>query len=73
MKMCLAPCFKGCSDEEYADEVNRVQAYFDSGGDSLAAELSAEREAASAGLAFEDAAAIHARVEKLKPDPEPAS
>jgi excinuclease ABC subunit C len=67
MKMCLAPCFKGCSDEEYAGEVNRVQAYFDSGGDSLLREISAEREAASARLAFEDAAAIHVRVEKLKP------
>jgi excinuclease UvrABC nuclease subunit len=67
MKMCLAPCFKGCSDEEYALEVNRVQAYFDSGGDSLSRELSAEREAASANLAFEDAAVMHARVEKLKP------
>ena len=67
MKMCLAPCFKGCTDAEYAIEVNRVQAYFDSGGDSLLREFSAEREAASANLAFEDAAAIHARVEKLKP------
>jgi excinuclease UvrABC nuclease subunit len=67
MKMCLAPCFKGCSDEEYAAEVSRVQLYFDSGGDSLSRELSAEREAASARLAFEDAAAIHTRVEKLKP------
>ncbi len=67
MKMCLAPCFKGCSDEEYTAEASRVQAYFDSGGDSLSRELSAEREAASARLAFEDAAAIHVRVEKLKP------
>jgi len=67
MKMCLAPCFKGCSDEEYVVEVNRVQSYFDSAGDSLLRELSAEREAASAKLAFEDAAAIHVRVEKLKP------
>ncbi len=67
MKMCLAPCFKGCSDQEYAAEVNRVQAYFDSSGDSLSRELSAEREAASGKLAFEDAAAIHARVEKLRP------
>lgn len=65
--MCLAPCFKGCTDEEYVGEVNRVQAYFDSGGDSLLREFSAEREAASARLAFEDAAAIHVRVEKLKP------
>ncbi len=67
MKMCLAPCFKGCTDQEYVGEVSRVQAYFDSAGDSLARELSAEREAASAKLAFEDAAAIHVRVEKLKP------
>jgi excinuclease ABC subunit C len=67
MKMCLAPCFKGCTDEDYVDEVNRVRAYFDSAGDSLLRELSAEREAASAGMAFEDAAAIHARVEKLYP------
>ncbi|MGD0569890.1 MAG: hypothetical protein ABSA78_15935 [Candidatus Sulfotelmatobacter sp.] len=67
MKMCLAPCFKGCTDEEYSTEVNRVQAYFDSGGESLVREFSAQREAASANLAFEDAAAIHVRLEKLKP------
>ena len=67
MKMCLAPCFKGCTDEEYAREVSRVQGYFDSSGDSLLRELSAEREAASDRLAFEDAATFHVRVEKLKP------
>jgi excinuclease ABC subunit C len=67
MKMCLAPCFKGCSDEEYSAEVNRVQAYFDSQGESLAREFSAQRDAASANLAFEEAAAIHVRLEKLKP------
>ncbi len=67
MKMCLAPCFKGCSDEEYSTEVNRVQAYLDSGGESLTREFSAQRDAASANLAFEDAAAIHVRLEKLKP------
>jgi len=67
MKMCLAPCFKGCSDEEYSVEVNRVQAYFDSGGESLAREFSAQRDAASANLAFEEAAATHVRLEKLRP------
>jgi excinuclease UvrABC nuclease subunit len=67
MKMCLAPCFKGCTDQEYAAEVKRVQTYFDSRGDSLLREFSAQREAASANLAFEEAAAIHAKVEKLKP------
>jgi len=67
MKMCLAPCFKGCSDQEYAAEVGRVQTFFDSVGYSLVRELSAQREAASTKLAFEEAAAIHARVEKLRP------
>ena len=67
MKMCLAPCFKGCSDEEYKQEVRRVQDYFDSGGESLVRELSEQREAASANLEFENAAALHTRIEKLKP------
>jgi excinuclease ABC subunit C len=67
MKMCLAPCFKGCTDEEYSAEVNRVQAYFDSGGESLVREFSVQRDAASANLQFEDAAAMHVRLEKLKP------
>jgi excinuclease UvrABC nuclease subunit len=67
MKMCLAPCFKGCTDEQYAAEVARVQAFFDSGGQSLVRELAAQREQASANLQFEEAAAIHARLEKLQP------
>ena len=67
MKMCLAPCFKGCTDEDYAAEVKRVQQYFDSAGHSLLREFSEQREAASENLAFEDAAAIHAWIEKLKP------
>jgi len=67
MKMCLAPCFKGCTDEEYHTEVTRVQAYFDSGGESLVREISTQRDTASAKLEFETAAALHARLEKLKP------
>jgi excinuclease ABC subunit C len=67
MKMCLAPCFKGCTDAAYADEVVRVQAYFDSGGDSLVREISAAREQASVDLEFERAAELHARLDKLKP------
>ncbi|HEY2235156.1 MAG TPA: excinuclease ABC subunit C [Candidatus Angelobacter sp.] len=66
MKMCLAPCFKGCTDEAYAAEVARVQEYFDSGGESLLRELEAERERLSAELDFEAAAAQHAKVAKIK-------
>jgi excinuclease ABC subunit C len=67
MKMCLAPCFKGCTDDDYRAEVGRVQAFFDSGGDSLVREITAQREKASSDLEFESAAALHTRVERLKP------
>ncbi|MGH9531895.1 MAG: hypothetical protein ACRD2Q_05840, partial [Terriglobales bacterium] len=66
MKMCLAPCFKGCTDEEYTAEVARVHAYLDSGGQSLVGELASERESASTNLEFEAAAAIHARMDKVE-------
>jgi excinuclease ABC subunit C len=66
MKMCLAPCFKGCTDEAYAAEVARVQAYFDSGGESLTGEMEAERERLSVALDFEAAAQQHAKVAKVK-------
>jgi len=67
MKMCLAPCFKGCTDEEYRGEVGRVQAFLDSSGESLVREISRQRDEASTLLEFENAAAHHARLEKLKP------
>ena len=66
MKMCLAPCFKGCTDEAYAAEVARVHAYFDTGGESLIAELEAERDQLSAALDFEAAAQQHAKIMKVK-------
>lgn len=66
MKMCLAPCFKGCTDEAYAAEVARVQDYFDSGGQSLLHELEGERERLSAELDFEAAAGQHAKIAKIK-------
>jgi len=66
MKMCLAPCFKGCTDEEYATEVSRVQAFLDSGGESLINELAQERERLSSALDFEAAAQQHARIDKIK-------
>jgi excinuclease ABC subunit C len=64
MKMCLAPCFAGCSKEDYDLEVGRVVAFLATGGASLTAELEGEREAASEALDFERAAAVHRRVEK---------
>jgi hypothetical protein len=66
MKMCLAPCFKGCSDEQYAAEIARVQQFFETSGQSLLRELEAERERASTDLQFESAAGVHARMEKVR-------
>jgi len=67
MKMCLAPCFQGCTDEQYANETARVVTFFDTRGESLARELAAERDKASEDLHFETAAAVHSVIEKLKP------
>lgn len=64
MKMCLAPCFAGCTREEYDAEAGRVLAALASCGASLTQSLEAEREAASEALDFERAAALHKRIEK---------
>jgi excinuclease ABC subunit C len=66
MKMCLAPCFKGCTDEAYRSEVERVRSYLDSGGESLIHELQAERDRLSTDLDFEGAARQHEKITKVK-------
>lgn len=66
MKMCLAPCFKGCTDQEYVTEVRRVEDFFASHGESSIAPMVVERERASEALEFEQAKTLHERVEKLK-------
>jgi excinuclease ABC subunit C len=65
MKMCLAPCFAGCTKEEYDVEVARLVQFLDSSGASLRDSFSKERELASEQLDFEKAAAIHKKLEKL--------
>ena len=65
MKMCLAPCFAGCTKEEYDVEVNRLVGFLETGGDSLRSTYEQERERASEDLDFERAAAIHKKLEKL--------
>jgi excinuclease ABC subunit C len=65
MKMCLAPCFAGCTKEEYDGEVARVVETLGSQGASLIASVEREREAASEATDFERAAAVHKRLEKV--------
>ena len=65
MKMCLAPCFGGCTDVEYTAEVSRAAKALASSGASLESEFEREREAASEALDFERAAALHKKLEKV--------
>jgi excinuclease UvrABC nuclease subunit len=65
MHMCLAPCFAGCTDQEYQGEVGRVVAFLDAGGQSLVRALEAERAQAAESLDFEHAAKVHHKVEKV--------
>jgi len=65
MKMCLAPCFAGCSKEEYDVEVGRLGAFLESAGSSLRNELEADRNRASEELDFEKASLLHKKLDKL--------
>jgi len=65
MKMCLAPCFAGCSKEDYDVEVGRLGAFLESAGSSLRNELEADRNRASEELDFEKAALLHKKLDKL--------
>jgi excinuclease ABC subunit C len=66
MKKCMAPCFKGCTDERYSQEAAAVHAFLDTRGQSLTTELSGQRDTASADLDFERAAEIHARLARVE-------
>ncbi len=66
MKMCLAPCFRGSTDEVYAAEVSQLEHFLSSGGRSLLNAVAAERDRASQALEFETAAAMHSRFEKVQ-------
>src|SRR2546427_2286794 len=65
MKMCLAPCFAGCTKEEYDVEVLRLVAFLETGGTSLRESLELERNRASEELDFEKASLLHKKLDKL--------
>ncbi|MGD0630733.1 MAG: UvrB/UvrC motif-containing protein [Terracidiphilus sp.] len=66
MKMCLAPCFKGCTDERYSQESGAVKNFLATRGESRLVTLRTQREEASANLEFEAAAALHAQVQRVE-------
>jgi hypothetical protein len=66
MKMCLAPCYQGCTDERYAEEAAAVERFMATRGESRLTALRVERDAASARLEFEAAAALHAQIARVE-------
>jgi hypothetical protein len=66
MKMCLAPCYQGCTDERYTEEAVAVEGFLATRGDSRLAILKTQRDEASANLEFEAAATLHALVQKVE-------
>ncbi len=66
MKMCLAPCYQGCTDERYAQESADVLAFLTTRGASLLSRLETERDAASEAMEFEQAANLHQRLQKVQ-------
>jgi excinuclease UvrABC nuclease subunit len=66
MRMCLAPCYGGCTDDEYQQELNHVVAFLDHDGRALVRGLEQERARSADSLEFEQAAKIHRRLEKIQ-------
>jgi len=66
MKKCMEPCKGACSAEEYEAEAQRVLEFFRTRGESMLADVAAEREKASEAMDFEGAAALHKQWEKVK-------
>ena len=65
MKMCLAPCFAGCTEQEYDAEIFGVAEALGTCGEALTTRIEREREAASEALDYERASALHKRLEKV--------
>jgi excinuclease ABC subunit C len=66
MKMCLAPCYKGCTDERYSEESAAVESFLATRGESRLVTLRSQRDEASASLDFESAARLHAQVQRVE-------
>ena len=66
MKMCLAPCYQGCTDERYSEESSAVERFLATRGESRLVQLRTQRDEVSAQLEFESAAALHAQVQRAE-------
>jgi hypothetical protein len=65
MNQCLRPCQCAATEEEYANEVRRLDDFLATKGKTAAAALATARERASSEMDFEQAAQLHKRMEKI--------
>jgi len=66
MHMCLAPCFVGCTDDEYQQELSSVVTFLNRDGQALVRSLEEDRARTADSLDFEQAAKIHRKLEKVQ-------
>jgi excinuclease ABC subunit C len=66
MKMCLAPCYQGCTDDRYTEEAEAVRSFLATRGESKLITIRRQRDRASEDLEFEAAAALHAQFQKVE-------
>ncbi len=66
MKMCLAPCYQGCSDARYNEEAESVRSFLATRGESKLVVLGEQRQKAAEDLEFEAAAAVHAQYQRVE-------
>lgn len=66
MKQCLRPCQAAISEGEYLAEVQRVQGFLLTNGESQLRSLARARDEAARALQFETAASLHKAVARVK-------
>src|SRR3569833_1493645 len=66
MKMCLAPCYQGCTDERYGEEAAAVERFVATRGESRLVKLKTSHDKTTANQEKEAAAALHAQVMKAE-------
>jgi excinuclease UvrABC nuclease subunit len=66
MSMCLRPCQQVVGAAEYGNEVSRVVQFLETEGRSLVESIEHTRDRLSRELAFEEAARLHKRFEKVQ-------
>lgn len=66
MSKCLRPCQAAVSRDEYAHEAARFEQFVQTAGVSLTGPMETARDRASAAMQFEEAEALHHRVEKIR-------